>query len=474
MKADVAIARLWNQVGLRFLPIADAVTVELPLGRLLRLSLFQVSVGMALALVIGTLNRVMIVELGVPAWLVSAMVALPLLLSPFRAIIGFRSDTHTSLLGWRRVPYLWIGTMLQFGGLSIMPFALLELSGDSHGPQIVGYIGAALAFLLIGAGLHTVQTVGLALATDIAPPRSRPLVVTLLCVMLLVGILVSALAFGLLLDHYSEKRLIQVVQGSAVVTVALNMAALWKQEPRAASVVIPGTNAPRFRDAWSLLANEENARRRLVAVWFGTFAFGLQDVLLEPYGGQVLHLPVSATTSLTALLALGGLSGFALAARLLTPGRDRYRIAAMGALEGVFAFAAVIASAPAQSVILFAAGIVGIGFGAALFLVGTLSGAMDASRAGRNGLALGTWGAVQAFAAGASIASGGMLRDGITWLGAHGHFGEVLRGPAVGYQVVYVLEIALLFTTLVALGRLVRFNPLASYPSPSREEIRSC
>ncbi len=472
MKRDAVIARSWNRVGLRYLPIGDAVSAELPLGRLLRLSLFQVSVGMALALVIGTLNRVMIVELGVPAWLVSAMVALPLLLSPFRAIIGFRSDTHSSLLGWRRVPYLWIGTMLQFGGLAIMPFALLELSGDSHGPQIVGYIAAGLAFLLVGAGLHTVQTVGLALATDIAPARSRPLVVTLLCVMLLVGILVSALLFGLLLQHFSEMRLIQVIQGAAMVTVALNMIALWKQEPRAASVVIPGTNAPRFRDAWRVLSHEENARRRLVAVWFGTFAFGLQDVLLEPYGGQVLHLPVSATTSLTALLALGGLAGFALSARLLTPGRDRYRLAAMGALEGIFAFAMVIASAPAQSVAAFAVGIVGIGFGAALFLVGTLAGAMDASRAGRNGLALGTWGAVQAFAAGASIAAGGLLRDSVAWLGSRGQLGDVLRGPAVGYQAVYVLEILLLFATLVALGRLVQFSPTGSYSS--QKEISPC
>ncbi len=470
MKMEAAVSRYWNRVGLRYLPIGGAVTAELPLGRLLRLSLFQVSVGMALALVIGTLNRVMIVELGVPAWLVAAMVAVPLLLSPFRAIIGFRSDTHVSILGWRRVPYLWIGTMLQFGGLAIMPFALLLLSGDSHAPKIAGPIAAGFAFLLVGAGLHTVQTVGLALATDLAPSRSRPLVVTLLCVMMLVGILASALIFGALLDHFSEKRLIQVVQGAAVVTVALNLAALWKQEPRTASVVIKGSSAPRFRDAWSLLAGEANARRRLVAVWFGTFAFGLQDVLLEPYGGQVLHLPVSATTSLTALLALGGLAGFALAARLLAPGRDRYRIAAFGALEGVFAFSLVIASAPAQSEALFACGIVGIGFGAALFLVGTLAGAMDASRAGRNGLALGTWGAVQAFAAGASIAAGGMIRDGVGWFAAHGGLGPTLTGPAVGYQAVYVLEIGLLFATMVAVGPLVRFNT----PVLSRKEIRSC
>ena len=115
-------------LGPRFLPFADAASPDLPLARLLRLSLFQISVGMALVLLVGTLNRVMIVELHVPASLVSIMVALPLLFAPLRALIGFRSDHHRSELGWRRVPYIWMGTLLQFGGLAIMPFALLVLA----------------------------------------------------------------------------------------------------------------------------------------------------------------------------------------------------------------------------------------------------------------------------------------------------------------------------------------------------------
>ena len=86
---------------------------------------FQVSVGMAMVLLTGTLNRVMIVELSVPAWLVAIMVALPLVFAPFRALIGHRSDTHKSVLGWRRGPYIWFGSLLQFGGFAIMPFALL-------------------------------------------------------------------------------------------------------------------------------------------------------------------------------------------------------------------------------------------------------------------------------------------------------------------------------------------------------------
>ena len=284
-----------STVGPRFLPFADAATAELPLARLLRLSLFQVSVGMALALLIGTLNRVMIVELGVPAWLVAVMVALPLLFAPFRALIGFRSDTHRSVLGWQRVPYIWIGTLLQFGGLAIMPFALLVLSGDGQGPAWVGLLGAALAFLLVGAGLHTTQTAGLALATDLAPEASRPRVVALLYVMLLVGMALASLAFGLLLTPFTPLRLIQVIQGAALVTMVLNLIALWKQEARNPAATRHDATQPDFRQAWRSFVGVREHRRLLVAVGLGTAAFSMQDILLEPYGGEVLGLPVGAT-----------------------------------------------------------------------------------------------------------------------------------------------------------------------------------
>jgi BCD family chlorophyll transporter-like MFS transporter len=448
-----------HRLGVRLLPIRDAVSDEMPIRRLLRLSMFQVSVGMSVALVVGTLNRVMIVELAVPARLVAIMVALPLILAPLRAVVGFRSDTHRSSLGWRRVPYLWIGSLLQFGGLAMMPFALLLLSGYQMGrppPPFAGPFAAGFAFLLIGAGMHTVQTVGLALATDIAPERSRPQVVTVLCLMLLVGVMASSLIFGVLLSNFSELRLIQVIQGSATVVMALNIVALWKQEPRSSDVV-RAAEAPRFRDAWAALMSEAQGKRRLVAVACGTFAFSLQDVLLEPYGGQVLGLPVGETTALTALLAAGGLGGFAFAGRGLAKGTDRYRISAAGVLVGLVAFSLVMLAAPIASPGLFAIGTVGIGSGAALFLVGTLSSAME--RKGRNsvGLALGQWGAVQAFAAGSAIAAGGILRDFVGHLAARGDLGPVMTGPATGYEAVYGLEIMLLFVTLVVLGRLVHF-----------------
>jgi len=445
----------WSQLNPRFLPFADVATADLPLSRLLRLSLFQASVGMTVVLLIGTLNRVMIVELGVPAWLVSVMVSLPLVFAPFRALIGFRSDTHRSVLGWRRVPYIWMGTLLQFGGLAIMPFALIVLSGDADAPPLIGEAAAALAFLLVGIGLHTTQTVGLALATDLTPAESHPRVVGLLCMTLLFGMVSAALVFGRLLTPFSELSLIKVVQGAALVTMVLNMVALWKQEARDPSRTLAALERPRFREAWRHLAEGRFARRRLVAVGLGTAAFSMEDILLEPYGGQILHLSVGATTALTALLAVGGMIGFTLTARYLTRGADPYRMAAIGAVAGLAAFAAVIFAAPLQSGLLFGLGTILIGFGAGVFGHGTLTATMWHAPAGQSGLALGVWGAVQASAAGLAIALGGIIRDAVGALAMQGSLGSALIDPSIGYSVVYHLEIALLFVTLVAIGPLV-------------------
>ncbi len=460
-KQSMALA--WGQIGLKFLPFADAVSAELPLGRLLRLSLFQLSVGLAVVLLNGTLNRVMIVELGVPASIVALMVSLPLLFAPVRALVGFRSDHHRSYLGWRRVPYIWMGTLLQFGGLAIMPFALLVLSGDTHGPLIFGHIGAALAFLLVGAGLHTSQTAGLALATDLAPEANRPRVVALLYVMLLLGMVLSAAVFGFLLKDFSQFRLIGVIQGAALLTMGLNIVALWKQEPRRPRLTSPELTdqlaKPSFRDAWRELSASSNARsitRFLVMVGLGTAAFSMQDILLEPFGGQVLKLGVGATTALTGILAGGSLVAFALSAGHLGRGGDPYRLAAYGALIGVGAFALVIFAAPLESALMFRIGTGLIGFGGGFFAVGTLTAAMALSADGTRGLALGAWGAVQATAAGLGIALGGVIRDTVAGLAASGALGSALSDVAVGYSVVYHFEIALLFATLVALGPLVR------------------
>ena len=128
------------------------------------------------------------------------MVSLPLVFAPLRALIGFRSDHHRSVLGWRRVPYIWFGTLLQFGGFAIMPFALLvltrrrprarDLRPDRCGPRLSDgrRRPAHHPDRRLGAGDRPRPG-----------PDARPRVVALLYVMLLVGMLASAFVFGALL-----------------------------------------------------------------------------------------------------------------------------------------------------------------------------------------------------------------------------------------------------------------------------------
>jgi BCD family chlorophyll transporter-like MFS transporter len=215
---------------------------------------------------------------------------------------------------------------------------------------------------------------------------------------------------------------------------------------------------PRFAAAWADLTRGGTAGRLLAVVAVGTFAFNMQDVLLEPYGGEILRLSVAATTLLSAMTAVGALLAFLLSARWLGGRRDPVRMAARGLLTGIAAFTAVVFAAPTATPALFYAGAFGIGFGGGLFAVSTLAAAMALPATGLagRGLALGAWGAAQATASGLAIACGGALRDVIGHLAMAGSLGQPLATPATGYTFVYHAEIGLLFVTLIVLGPLVR------------------
>jgi BCD family chlorophyll transporter-like MFS transporter len=327
----------------------------------------------------------------------------------------------------------------------------------SSAPLWIGHCAAALAFLLVGAGVHTVQTAGLALATDLTPRTSHARVVGLMYVMLLVGMMVSALAFGAALNEFTPGRLVQVIQSAALLTIVLNAVAMWKQEmrnpPRGRAASAPD---PSFSESWATFCKGADTYRRLVIVGIGTMAFAMADVLLEPFGGQVLSMSVASTTKLTALVAFGGLVGFWYASRQIGNGGDPYRMSQFGAAVGLPAFALVIASAPLGIIPLFLAGNFFIGFGGALFGHATLTATMQRAPEKQAGLALGAWGAVQATAVGIGMAVSGAVRDlaNLLWGATDGLWG--VAGVAMGYFTVYVLEIALLVVTLVATLPLLR------------------
>jgi BCD family chlorophyll transporter-like MFS transporter len=252
------------------------------------------------------------------------------------------------------------------------------------------------------------------------------------------------------LQDFSPGVLIRTIQAAAVITVCLNVVALWKQEARTRDRR-PGYQQedPDFMASFKLFCSGDNAMRRLWAVGLGTMAFSMEEILLEPFGGEILHLSVSQTTYLTAGLAMGGLVGFAWASKVLSQGADPFRMACRGAWVGIPAFLAVLISAPLASSELFTLGAICIGFGAGLFGHGTLTATMNQAPPGQAGLALGAWGAVQASTAGLAMALGGIIRDTVAQF----------TDSATAYSTVYGIEVVLLLATLLVMNPLVKAKP---------------
>ena len=444
------------KISKNILPFSDAGSTNFSLFQLLRLSLFQMSVGMATVMLAGTLNRVMIVELLVPASLVAIMIAIPVLIAPLRTFYGHKSDTYKSFIGWKRIPYMWFGSLFQFGGLAIMPFAIIILSGDQTvGPSWAGEVLVAIAFLFTGIGMHITQTVGLALAADRATKENRPRVVALLYFMFLFGMGISAVVIGILLADFSKLRLIQVVQGSAVLTLILNLVAVWRQE----QIIInqqKNDKSEKFFLSWKKFISDRKTNSLIWVVFWGTLAFSMQDVLLEPYGGQILGLSVSETTNLTGVWALGALLGLALAANNSKKTVSSVSNAMTALLIGIVGFSAIIFSSPMQFPFLYFLGTLFIGFGTGLFSVSLLIIAMALSSKTNlgSGFILGSWGAAQAIGAGLGIAVGGILRDVVNKIALSGYLGPTFENNSIGYIFVYHLEILFIFITLIVLGML--------------------
>ena len=122
----------------------------------------------------------------------------------------------------------------------------------------------------------------------------------------------------------------------------------------------------------------------------------------------------------------------------------------------------MIFAEPLESALIFRIGTILIGFGGGLFAVAMLTASMQLAKDGQSGLALGAWGAVVATSTGVAVGLGGAIRDIVTKLATSGALGPAMTGPEVGYSVVYHLEIALLFMTLVAIGPLVRSRETSS------------
>ncbi|MEX0340869.1 MAG: MFS transporter, partial [Arenibacterium sp.] len=224
---------------------------------------------------------------------------------------------------------------------------------------------------------------------------------------------------------------------------------MWKQEGRDRARATSQAQHPKFTEAWRGFAQVPDAMRLLVIIGLGTAGFGMAEVLLEPFGGQVLGMSVAATTKLTAVMALGSLVGFAVASRVLSREGNPAKVSASGALIGLPAFGLIILTAYMDNVVLFGLATLAVGLGAGLFGHGTLTATMRAAPRDQVGLALGSWGAVQATAAGVAIAIGGIIRDSL----AGG------TGASGAYLPVFWIEIGLLALAVAALVPLLLTRP---------------
>lgn len=453
-------------------PIREWYAAHPAVGRwtgVLRLGLFQFGVGLSLAPITGTLNRVLIDDLRIPAVAVGFLIALHYFVSPVRAMIGYHSDTKRALGKWR-TPYVVLGVMLTYGGLACAPFALILLSGDgtiSFWPAMLICSGIFLAY---GAGINIVETIYLALVSDITPPKERGQVLSALWIMLILGTVVSAIIVSGFLVDYSHRRLIRVMQGSAVTFVLLTVIALWKQERlRPDGSIISTMETVRVRlSLWEsicLLGGQKTLQGLFTVIFIATMAFATHDVLLEPYGGQVLGMSVAATMRLTALWGIAMIAGVVLAGWLLWRKRAPVLLIGLGCAVGLAGFGVISFASDAALIGPFRVGVGLISLGRGLFLVGSVILVMSLTDVTHAGLFLGIWGIVQALAQGIGVIGGGLVRD----------IAQYQTGSVVlGYTVVYATSLALLLVVILLLvfrlGRRLRVSNI-KMPWSGLEEI---
>ena len=328
----------------------------------LRLGLFQFGIGLSLAPITGTLNRVLIDDLGIAAALVAILISIHYFVSPMRAVIGYRSDKARALGKWR-TPYIVLGVMLTYGGLACAPFALILLGGHGVIPVWLAFIVCMLIFLAYGIGINIVETVYLALVSDITLPASRGKVLSVLWVMLILGTVVSAVIVSSFLVEYSHLRLIRVMQGSSIGFVVLTVIALCAAGTAASGRQHRLRPESRARAAFALgigphARRTEGAAGALSAIIFiATMAFATHDVLLEPYGGQVLGMSVCRDHALTVVWGIAILAG--VVCRRLLPVVQTLPavLIGLGCAVGLFGFGVVCYASDAALVTPFRVGV---------------------------------------------------------------------------------------------------------------------
>ncbi len=395
---------------------------------ILRLGLVQAALGSVVVLTTSTLNRVMVVELALPALLPGALVALHYAVQVLRPHFGYGSD-----MGGRRTPWIVGGmAVLATGGVLA---ACATAAMGTH--LLAGVALAVVAFVLVGAGVGAAGTSLLVLMASRVEARRRAPAATVLWLLMIVGIVVTAGVASHLLDPFSPQRLVTVAGGAAAAAFVLSVAAVWGVEgpgQPAAPVARPGFGQA-LRDVWA----EPQARRFAVFVFVSMLAYSAQEVVLEPFAGAVFALTPGQSAGLTGLHHAGVLAGMAcvalaclLAGEFRQAAMRRWTVGGCGA--SALAMAGMAAAALAGPGWPLQASVVALGAANGAFAVsaiGAMMGLAGTGREQREGVRVGVWGAAQAIAFGAGGLFGTGLIDGTRLL---------LGTPNLAYAAVFAAQ----------------------------------
>jgi BCD family chlorophyll transporter-like MFS transporter len=432
--------------------------------QVLRLALVQACLGSVVVITTSTLNRIMVVELMLPALLPGLLVGLHYAVQMVRPRMGFGADQ-----GRRCTPWM-VGGMgvLSLGGC-LAAQAIVTMGSDRGW----GVALAAVAFAMIGVGVSACGTSLLVLLAKRVGDDRRAPAATLVWVMMIVGFAVTAVVVGKQLDPYSPERLLRVVCTAAGLAWLLACVCLWglegptdpahlnhgaigpapvlvdraeRADARLADVPLapaPMAASVRFRQALAQVWDEPAARRFTIFVFLSMLAYSSQDLILEPFAGAVFDMTPGQTTQLSGLQHGGVLLGM-LCVALAGSGWARGRLGSVQA----WMVGGCLASALAMAGLSMAAGLGGAWpLLANVFLLGVANGAFSiaaittmmrlaaAAKDGREGTRMGLWGAAQAIAFGL----GGLLGTGASDLARWW-----LAQPATAYSWVFGME-ALMF-----------------------------
>jgi BCD family chlorophyll transporter-like MFS transporter len=389
------------------------------LKTILRLSLFQFGLGALSLLNYGLLNRVMAVELGIPLAATSFIVSAHYFAAPISLPIGHLSDSR-SYFGYRRTPYVIAGVALTAVLTALAPFLALGIA--RQGTSLVMTLLGTAYFLVMGGGIYVAATAYISLVTDLSTEEERGKVVSIIWTMMMLGILIGAGLTAATMERYDESRFITIFIGMGTALALLTAATLWRMEKRAGEQAEERAQSQkargRLRQAMQLIMANVQARRFFAFLSMAIFFFFIQEVVLEPFGGQVFGLKVRETTLFNAYQMVGVLIGMFLSGKFLVKKLGKRRTTAMGTVMGAIAFFFLVLSAVWRSEALLRPSILGLGLALGFFNVGGLSLMMDMSTTERTGLFMGAWSLAQALARGFSGVFGGAVRDVALALGA--------------------------------------------------------